>query len=79
MDVRSTIKGQIAGALADANFPIDTPEQLLNAFPMGADTTCQAGEVKVTAGEAGKLLTESDFPFLSAEEVAETIVQKAGL
>ena len=79
MSVRETIKEQITGALAGADFPIATPEKLLSAFPNGADTTCEAGDVKLTAGEAGKLLTAVDFPFKSAEDVAETIVTKAGL
>ncbi|UOO37394.1 MTH865 family protein [Oscillospiraceae bacterium CM] len=79
MDVRQTIKGQIVGALKNASFPIATPEALLAAFPNGADTTCQAGDLKVTAGEAGKLLKADDFPFQSAEDVGETIVSRAGL
>ncbi|MEL4106658.1 MTH865 family protein [Oscillospiraceae bacterium WX1] len=79
MDVRQTIKGQIVGALKNAAFPIATPEALLAAFPNGADTTCQAGDLKVTAGEAGKLLKADDFPFQSAEDVGETIVSRAGL
>lgn len=79
MSVRETIKKQIIGALQGANFPIATPEALQAAFPQGADTTCKAGDLEVTAGEAGKLLTAGDFPFNSAEEVAETIVSRAGL
>ncbi|WP_028309306.1 MTH865 family protein [Desulfitibacter alkalitolerans] len=79
MSVRETIKNQIIGALQNASFPIESPEALLAAFPFGAETTCQAGDLKVTAGEAGKLLTADDFPFTSPEHVAETIVEKAGL
>lgn len=77
--VREIIKRQIISALAKAQFPIDTPQKLLAAFPQGAETTCVAGDLKVTAGEAGKLLVTSDFPFKSAEDVAETIVERAGL
>jgi hypothetical protein len=79
MSVRQIIKGQILSALKNATFPIDTPELLLNAFPEGANTTCKAGDLEVTAGQAGKLLTANDFPFKNAEDVAETIVSKAGL
>jgi hypothetical protein len=79
MSVRDTIKNQIVGALKGASFPINTPEALLAAFPDGANTTCQAGDLKVTAGEAGKLLVAGDFPFKSTEDVAETIVSRAGL
>ena len=79
MSVRETIKSQIIGALKGAAFPIISPEALLAAFPNGAETTCVAGDLKVTAGEAGKLLRADDFPFASAEVVAETIVSRAGL
>jgi hypothetical protein len=79
MSVRESIKSQIIAGLANATFPIVTPGDLLNAFPNGADTTCKAGDLEVTAGQAGNLLKASDFPFKSAEDVAETIVSRAGL
>ncbi|SNQ59458.1 MTH865 family protein [Candidatus Methanoperedens nitratireducens] len=79
MSVRDEIHAQITGALKNAKFPINTPEKLLAAFPDGANTTCKAGDIEVTAGEAGKLLKASDFPFKSAKQVADVIVQRAGL
>ena len=33
----------------------------------------------MTAGEAGKLLKASDFPFKNAKAVADVIVDRAGL
>ena len=77
--VKDLIHDQIAGALAGAKFPIKTPTALLEAFPNGADTTCCVGDLKMTAGEAGKLLKTSDFPFKNANAVADTIVDRAGL
>ncbi len=79
MSVRDEIHGQITGALKGAKFPVKTPGELLAAFPNGTDTTCQVGDVKMTAGEAGKLLKAGDFPFRSAKQVADVIVQRAGL
>lgn len=79
MTVRETIKKQIINHLKDATFPIHTPENLLNAFPNGADTTCKAGDLVITAGQAGTLLTGDEFPFTSAEEVGEVIVGLAKL
>lgn len=79
MSVREIIKNQIVGALKGAQFPIATPEELLSAFPNGAETTCKAGDLEITAGEAGKLLSANNFPFRSAEEVGETIVELAKL
>ncbi len=77
--VKDQLHAQITGALKGANFPIKTPADLIAAFPMGADTTCQVGDVKMTAGDAGKLLTASDFPFKSADSVADTILSRAGM
>jgi hypothetical protein len=79
MSVKEDIHAQIKGALEDAQFPIETPETLLAAFPAGADTTCKSGDVEITAGEAGGLLKESDFPFTSAQQVADLLVDRAGL
>jgi hypothetical protein len=78
MSVKEDIHTQIKEALENAQFPIETPETLLAAFPAGADTTCKSGDVEVTAGEAGTLLKGSDFPFTSARQVADVIVDRAG-
>ena len=79
MSVKEEIRTQIVGALADAKFPIETPEELLASFPDGAETTCKSGDVELKAGDAGKVLTAQDFPFKSAQDVADVIVDRAGL
>ena len=79
MSVRDEIYAQITGALAGASFPIDSPEKLLAAFPNGAETTCKSGDLTLKAGDAGKVLQASDFPFKSAADVANTICDRAGL
>ena len=79
MSIKEEIHAQITGALKDAKFPIKTPEELLAAMPAGAATKCKAGDVELTAGDAGKVLKASDFPFKSAKEVADVIVERAGL
>ena len=58
---------------------VRSPEDLLAAFPEGANTTCKAGDLEVSAGEAGKLLKASDFPFNDEKQVADVIVERAGL
>ncbi|HYC19323.1 MAG TPA: MTH865 family protein [Candidatus Bathyarchaeia archaeon] len=79
MNVKEEIRSQIIGALSGATFPIHTPEELQNAMPAGGDTCCEAGDVQVTAEEAGYLLEYEDYPLGSAEEAADTIVERAGL
>ncbi|OEC84623.1 MULTISPECIES: MTH865 family protein [Methanobacterium] len=79
MSVKEDIRSQIIGALAGANFPINTPEELFAALPNGPDTTCKSGDVELKASDAGEVLTADDFPFKSAEDVAKAIVEGAGL
>ncbi|KZX15573.1 MTH865-like family protein [Methanobrevibacter cuticularis] len=79
MSAKEEIHGQIVGALAGAKFPIKNPDELFNALPDGQNTTCKSGDVVLKASDAGKVLSSDDFPFSSAEEVATTIVDKAGL
>ena len=79
LSVREQIHSQISGALKEGKFPIKTLKDLVAAFPDGANTTCQVGDLKMTAGEAGKLLKASDFPFKSTKAVADIIVDRAGL
>jgi len=77
MGFKEDIRSQIIGALEGANFPIETPEELISAMPNGAETTCKSGDVELKAGDAGQVLKADDFPFKSAEEVADTIVNRA--
>jgi len=79
MTVKEDIHNQIVGALKGAKFPIKTPSELFDALPDGPDTTCKSGDVVLKASDAGEVLSADDFPFESAENVASTIVNKAGL
>lgn len=79
MSVKDEIHAQIEGALKNAKFPVNTPEELLAAMPQGAATKCKAGDIELTAGDAGKVLKASDFPFKSSKQVADVIVERAGL
>jgi hypothetical protein len=79
VSIKEEIHAQIEGALKNARFPINSPEELLAALPQGAATKCRAGDIELTAGDAGKVLQASDFPFKSAKQVADVIVERAGL
>ena len=79
MSVKEEIHSQIVGALARAEFPLKAPEALLASFLDGAETTGKADGVELKARDAGKTLKPEDFPFKSAKEVADVIVERAGL
>ncbi|HWQ65469.1 MAG TPA: MTH865 family protein [Methanospirillum sp.] len=69
---------QIAGPLATASFPIETPEELITALSAELETTCQIGDIK-KRGEAGTLLKPIDVPVKSTSQGADGIVDRAEL
>jgi hypothetical protein len=77
--VRKEIYTQISAALKGARWPVKNQADLLKALPEGAATTYHVGTTSMTAGEAGKLLKDTDFPFINANAVADVIVQRASL
>ncbi len=79
MNIREEVYEQIIEALKNSKFPINTEEELIAALPEGLDTTCIIGDVVVTAAEARSLITEKDFPFKDAKQIAELLVERAGL
>jgi hypothetical protein len=79
MTIKEEIRSQFIGALLGTKFPIYTPEELESAMSAGAELCCKAGDIVVTAEEAGYLLEYEDFPLSSAEEAADAIVERAGL
>ncbi len=79
MSVKEEVYEQILAILKDAKFPINTMDELIAALPEGLDTTCRIGDVEVTAREAESLITEKDFPFRNAKDVADIMVERAGL
>ncbi|KGK98708.1 hypothetical protein LI82_07630 [Methanococcoides methylutens] len=72
MSVKEEIHSEIVGGLADATFPINTPEDLLAAMPAGPDAACQTEDVR-------KLIKAEDFPIESAKQIADILVERAGL
>jgi hypothetical protein len=79
MSVKEEVYEQILAILKDAKFPINMMDELIAALPEGLDTTCIIGDVEVTAREAEGLITEKDFPLKDANQVADLMVERAGL
>lgn len=79
MNVREEVYEQIIEILKDAKFPINSLEELIAALPEGLETACMVGDTEVTAAEARSLITEKDFPFKDAKQIAGLLVERAGL
>lgn len=79
MNVREEVYEQIIEILKDAKFPINSLEELIVTLPEGLKTACMIGDTEVTAAEARSLITEKDFPFKDAKQIADPLVERAGL
>lgn len=79
MNVREEVYEQIIEILKDAKFPINSLQELIAALPEGLETACMIGDTEVTAAEARSLITEKDFPFKDAKQIAGLLVERAGL
>jgi hypothetical protein len=79
MDVREEVYEQIIEILKDAKFPINSLKELIAALPEGLDTTCMIGDTEVMAAEAKSLINEKDYPFKDSKQIADLLVERAGL
>ena len=74
MAVRSELKSHVLAALTAASCPITIRDAQLAASPRGADTTCEVGDVRRSAGDARGVHTAADVPCSRAEQVADTVL-----
>ena len=78
MSVKEDIRNQIIESLSGAKFPINSPEELLEALPNGADTTYKSGDISFKFYTLD-VFNQDDFPFNSVTEVSDTIIHRARL
>ena len=74
-DVKAELREQFMEAFGGADFPVDNQMDLVPALPDGPGTKFEAGDVSFTAMEmAAKLGSEQEFPYDSAEELVDDII-----
>lgn len=69
----SEMMEQISCSLKDANFPITSEDELLAAFPCGADTKYMAGEKMLHIGETIKKIQKEQYPFNCSDDAVMTM------
>lgn len=79
MSSKEEIEKQIQATLKNAKFPINGPQELLTAFPGGANTIYKGDSIELTVEAAEKILKEADFPLESPKEAAKAIVTRTNL
>jgi hypothetical protein len=74
-DVKAELREQFLDAFGDADFPVQNQMDLVPALPNGPATKFEAGDVSFTAMElAAKLGSDQDFPYDTAEELVDDIL-----
>ena len=73
---RDEIHTQIVYTLKNTVFPKKSLKDLIESLPEGINTFYRAENIMLTAGAAEKFIKEADFPFKTAEEVADVIVDR---
>ncbi|WP_418282720.1 MTH865 family protein [Halorubrum sp. DTA98] len=75
-DVEAELREQFLDAFGNADYPVNNQMDLVPALPNGPGTKFEAGDVSFTAMEmAAKLGNEQEFPYDSAEELVDDIIE----
>ncbi|GAA0510957.1 hypothetical protein SAMN04488066_10944 [Halorubrum aquaticum] len=75
-DVKAELREQFLDAFGDADFPVQNQMDLVPALPNGPATKFEAGDVSFTAMElAAKLGSDQDFPYDTAEELVDDVLE----
>lgn len=75
-EVTSEIREQLLEAFSGADYPVKNQMSLVPALPKGPGTRFEAGDVSFTAMEmAAKLGSHQDFPYDSAEELVDDVIE----
>lgn len=75
-DVKAELREQFMDAFGGADFPVQNQMDLVPALPNGPATKFEAGDVSFTAMElAAKLGSDQDFPYDSAEELVDDVLE----
>lgn len=72
------LREQLIDAFEGANYPVSNPMDFLPALPNGPATTFESGEFSMSVMELNNAVDDDQgerFPYDSAEEVAEDIIE----
>ena len=73
---RDELREQMMDAFEGADYPINSPMDLVPALPQGPGTTFESGDFSMTAMELNTKLGGGDFPYDSAEAFVDDVMQR---
>jgi len=73
---RDELREQMMDAFEGADYPINSPMDLVPALPQGPGTTFESGDFSMTAMELNTKLGGGDFPYESAEAFVDDVMDQ---
>ena len=75
-DERSDLRDQIVEAFEGADYPINSPMDLVPALPSGPSTKFESGDFSMTAMELNTKLGSGDFPYDSVDAFVDDVLDQ---
>ena len=72
---KDDLREQMIDAFSGADYPISSPMDLVPALPNGPSTKFESGDFEMTAMELNTKLSGGEFPYESAEDFVDDIVE----
>jgi hypothetical protein len=73
---KDDLRQQMIDAFEGADYPISSPMDLVPALPNGPSTKFESGDFSMTAMELNTKLSGGDFPYDSAEDFVDDIMDQ---
>ncbi|WP_411714590.1 MTH865 family protein [Natronomonas sp.] len=73
---RDELREQMIDAFEGADYPINSPMDLVPALPQGPGTTFESGDFTMTAMELNTKLGGGDFPYDAAEDFVDDVLEQ---
>ncbi|WP_255152530.1 MTH865 family protein [Halorarius halobius] len=73
---KENVREQFTEAFEGADYPVNSPMDLVPALPNGPATSFQVGDEEITAMELNqKASGEADYPYDSVDELVDDLVE----
>ena len=72
---KTELREQMKEAFGEAEYPINSPMDLVPALPDGPGTTFESGDFSMTAMELNTKLGGGEFPYDSVDEFVDDVLE----
>jgi hypothetical protein len=73
---KDNLREQFVEAFEGADYPVNSPMDLVPALPQGPGTTFESGDFSMTAMELNTKLGGGDFPYDSPEAFVDDVLEQ---